>query len=327
MRLSNGTITIRKIATVATISALFTGMCPPSVAMGQTVSELNEAIGKIEGTIQAREAVVSEAQENLSNTIRDAYKNGDLDPNSELDILMSSDDLSEMIASSQYLESINNKYVASIESAKDALDELSDARDTMKELKKIREAQIKSRERADSMHFRQWGTYYSDIRYYCGTIGTAGCGLCAYTVAINILKGTDYTPETMLPVCGDWQGLVHCPDMTVGTPDGSTHAEWTKSYFDVDMEVIDGSVSSLRKALSDDESVIIALARGYAFKYKSGQWRYTGGHYVCIYRCDEGGFYVQDSSGSTDEDGTAVYYTDSEMSNMISSGTFIKLSN
>ena len=327
MLTGKGTNIIRHITTAATLSAVLAGAFPPAIAMGQTISELTEAIETVEGTIQTREDAVAEAQEGLSDTIREAYKNGDLDPNSELAVILSSDSLSDIITSSQYLESISNKYVSSIESAKGALDELTAAKDTLTELKEMRQAQIKSREGADNMHFRQWGKDYSDIRYYCGTIGNAGCGLCAYTVAINILKGTDYTPETMLPVCGDWQGLVHYPNSTAGTPDGTTHAEWTKNYFDVTMETIEGSVKSLREALTDGESVVIALARGYSFKNKSGSWRYTNGHYVCIYRCDDEGFYVQDSSGSTDEDGRAVYYTDAEMKTMISTGTFIKLSN
>ena len=65
-------------------------------------------------------------------------------------------------------------------------------------------------------------------------------------------------------------------------------------------------------------------AEGQAFKDKNSGWRYTNGHYVCIYRCDDGGFYVQDSAGTTKEDGVAVYYTDDEMGTMLATGTFIK---
>lgn len=308
------------------LSVAMSGILAPSTAFGQTIGELNDAIKTVEVTIRDREAVVTAAQDSLSSTIRDAYKNGDLEPNSEIEIVMNSDDLADIIAGAQYLESINNKYIDSINSAQTALDSLTEAKETLVELKEMKQQQQKARENADSIHFRQWGEYYSDIRYYAGTIGTAGCGLCAYTVAINILKGTDYTPDTMLPVCGDWQGLIHYPDDTTGTPDGTTHAEWTKSYFDVDMRTIDNSISALRSSLSDNESVIIALARGYSFKNKSGDWRYTGGHYVCIYRCDDKGFYVQDSALQGDE-GIAVYYTDAEMATMLNTGTFVELSN
>lgn len=315
-----------KVFAVALAISMATAGFAPNTAHGQTIKELDDAIATVEESIKGKEDTVSQAQERLTATIRDAYKNGDLDPNSEIELVMSADNLSELITNAEYLESISDKYVASISSAQEALNSLTDAKDTLVELRELREAQIKARENADTMHFCQWGESWSDVRYYCGTIGNAGCGLCSYTVAINILKGTDYTPDTMLPVCGDWQGLIHYPKDTTGTPDGTSHAEWTKSYFDVDMESIGNSVSEIRDALSDGESVVIALARGYSFKSKSGAWRYTGGHYVCIYRCDDKGFYVQDSALKGD-DGTAVYYTDADMKTMLDTGTFVKLSN
>lgn len=298
----------------------------PRTAMGQTIGDLTSSIESLEETIHEKEQAVADAQESLSGIVRDAYKSEGLTPNSEMEVFLQSDSLDELIAGTQYVESMNDKYIAIIDSANNALAELSDAKGALEELKEMKQAQIKAREQADSIHFCQWGEYYSDIQYYAGTIGSAGCGLCAYTVAIDILTGADYTPDTMLPVCGDWQGLVHYPDVTTGTPDGTTHAEWTKSYFDVDMTPLDSSISALRTALSDNESVVIALARGNSFKNKKGEWRYTAGHYVCIYRCDDKGFYVQDSACKGD-DGTAVYYTDSEMSTMLSTGVFVELSN
>ena len=298
----------------------------PKVAMGQTISDLTASIEKLEGTMQEKEQAVADAQASLAEVVRDAYKNEGITPNSEVEVFLQSESLDELIAGTQYVSSMNSKYINIIDSARKALTELEDARESLVELKEMRQAQMKSRERADSIHFCQWGEYYSDIQYYCATIGIAGCGLCAYTMAIDILTGSDYTPDTMLPVCGDWEGLVHYPDMTDGTPDGSTHAEWTKNYFDVDMAEIDNTIPSLRGALSDNESVIIALARGNSFKDKKGEWRYTNGHYVCIYRCDENGFYVHDSA-CTREEGAAVYYTDDEMGTMLATGTFIELSN
>lgn len=298
----------------------------PTAAHAQTIAEIDESISRIEQTIGEKEQAVSDAQGSLSDVIRDAYKSGELGASPEVALLIQSDTLDDLIEGAQYATTISDRYVAMIDAAKATLDELEEARDSLTELRAVREAQIRARERADSMHFCQWGESYSDIRYYCGTIGSAGCGLCAYTVAINILKGTDYTPETMLATCGDWAGLVHNLESRKGTPDGSTHAEWTKSYFDVDMTRIGNSVSELRDALSDGESVVIALARGASYKNKSGSWRYTRGHYVCIYRCDDEGFYVQDSAQKANE-GAAVYYRDSEMGTMLRTGTFTRLSN
>lgn len=313
----------RAVATVA----LAAGMAlAPVAAHAQTIGELDESIKELEGTISEREDAVREAQDNLAAILRDAYKNGDLGDNPELLMILEADSLDEIIAGNQYLESLNERYVSMIASAKETLDGLSDAREALEDLRAVKAARIKSREEADSIHFRQAGESYSSLRYYCGSIGSAGCGLCAYTVAIDILQGADYTPETMLPVCGDWAGLIHYTDSTVGTPDGTTHAQWTKNNFDVEMKRMESSVPALRKTLSDGESVVIALSRGHVFKTKRGVWRTSGGHYVCIYRCDDKGFYVQDSAYPGD-DGRAVYYTDAEIAPMLSAGVLLSLSN
>lgn len=307
---------------VAMVASPLAIAASPTPAAAQTIKEIDASIAEVEATIREQEEVVSGAQAILSEAVKEAYKSGDLASGSEMELILNADTLDDLISNSQYVEAMNGKYASTIDSAREALAELAEARDALVELRAEKEAQIKSRERADSMHFCQWGEDYSDIRYYAGTIGSAGCGLCAYTVAMNILKGTDYTPETILPERGDWQGMDHYPDDCTGTPDGSTHAQWTKTAFDVEMEALDNSVSALREALSDNESVVTVMARGQVFKNKQGTWRYTGGHYVCIYRCDDKGFYVQDSSYKGDE-GTAVYYTDDEITGMLNSGTLV----
>ena len=299
----------------------------PSVASAQvtpSLKDLNASIAEVEATIEEQEKIVAKSQVVLSGAVRDAYKSGDLASGSEMELILNADTLDDLISNSQYVEAMNGKYASAIGEARDALAELEEAKASLVDLRAEKEAAIKSIERADAMNFQQWGQYYSDIRYYASTIGSAGCGLCAFTVAMNILLGTDYTPETILPERGDWQGMDHYPDDRTGTPDGSTHAEWAKTAFGVDMERIDNSLPAIRKALVDEGGVVVVLARGQSFKDKNSGWRYTNGHYVCIYRCDDGGFYVQDSAGTTPEDGRAVYYADDEMGTMLSTGTFIK---
>ena len=293
------------------IASPLTLAAAPVPARAQTLKEIDASIAELEKTIREHEGVVSGAQEILAEAVRDAYKSGNLASGSEMELILNADTLDDLISNSQYVEAMNGKYAAAIGEARDALVELRDAKDALVALRAEKEAQVKSIERADSMHFCQWGEGYSDIR------------LCAFTVAMNILLGTDYTPETILPERGDWQGMDHYPDDRTGTPDGSTHAEWVKAQFGVDMESVDNSIPALREALSDGKSVLTVMARGQSFKNKQGDWRYTGGHYVCIYRCDETGFFVQDSSYKG-ADGTAVHYTDSEMSGMLNSGTFVR---
>lgn len=286
----------------------------PSVAQAQTIGELDEQIASIEATLGARERAVEEAQRALSENIRASYKS-----NSDgglLSILFDSDGLEAMMSNEQYASSINRKHMRAIAAARHAVDELNGAKETLRRLRDERADREEARRKADTYHYCQWGQYYSDLRYYCGTIGSAGCGLCSYTSAINILKGTDYWPDTMLAERGDWAGTEQSVNAYVGSPNGMTHAEWTKDRFDVEMETVASGTGVARELLGDGESVLIVCSHGTVFHDKAGVWRWSSGHYVIIYRCDDGGFYVHDSSYQGDN-GTAVYYTDAEMANMM----------
>lgn len=298
----------------------------PTVSYAKTVSELDEAIASIEANLVAKEQAVTETQAELSNTIKATYKSNQ-GGNPTLTALIDANGLESMVSNEQYARSINKKYVNAINSATAARDELSEAKATLEALRAEKIAQQEARKHADSMHFCQWGEYYSDIRYFCGTIGSAGCGLCAYTSAVNILKGTNYTPDTMLSLRGDWAGTEEYIDSKVGSPNGQNHADWTESTFDIHMETLNANTTLARQVLEDNEATIIICSGHTVFHDKAGVWRWSGGHYVLAYRCDEGGFYVHDSSYKGDN-GSGVYYTDAEMQNMLDvAGQMIMLHN
>lgn len=305
------------LAARATLTvAVATGcvLASPVAAHAKTISELDDAIAGIESSIGTKEQAVSDAQAALSETIKSNYKGNS--NRAMLYVLMDSNGLEAMVANEQYAKSVNRKYLRTIENANTAMSELRDAKATLEVLRAEKVAQQEARKNADVYHYCQWGEPYSDIRYFCGTIGSAGCGLCAYTSAINILKGTDYSPDTMLAIRGDWVGTEEYVDSTVGSPNGLNHADWTKDRFDVTMESLPAQVGTARDVLSDNEAVIIICSGGTVFHDKAGSWRWSGGHYVIAYRCDGNGFYVHDSSYQGDN-GTAVYYTDGEMQGML----------
>lgn len=287
----------------------------PTISYAKTIAELDESIASIEASLATKEQLVNSTQAELSDNIKTAYKTNNMG-SSTLVALMDSNGIEQMLSNEQYARSINRKYIESINNATTAVAELADAKETLEGLRAEKVAQQEARKNADTMHFCQWGQYYSDIRYFCGTIGSAGCGLCAYTSAVNILKGTDYTPDSMLSLRGDWAGTEEYITSTVGSPDGKNHADWTYDTFGIHMEQLDANTAVARQVLEDNECALIICSGGTVFHDKAGVWRWSGGHYVLAYRCDDNGFYVHDSSYQGDN-GTAVYYTDAEIAPML----------
>lgn len=314
------------LATVIAFATTVGGLVgSPTVSYAKTIAELDDSIAGIESTIHEKERAVADAQGTLSETIKTAYKSNNDD--TFLTVIMDSDGLETMVSNEQYAKSINRKYIKSIETAHNAVQELNDAKASLEALRAEKVAQQEARKNADVYHYCQWGEPYSNIRYFCGTVGSAGCGLCAYTSAINILKGTDYRPDTMLSVRGDWAGTEEYVDSRVGSPNGLNHADWTKEQFDVTMESRDANTATARETLMENEAVIIICAGGTVFHDKAGVWRWSGGHYVLAYRCDDNGFYVHDSSYQGDN-GSAVFYSDAEMQNMLNvAGQMVVLHN
>ena len=320
--------TFKRGSLAATITTTMVGSLLgfPAISYAKTISELDESIANIEASLATKEQAVADTQAELSDTIKTNYKSSQVG-NPTLNALLDADGVESMVSNEQYARSINRKYVTAINNATIALDELANAKATLEGLRAEKVAQQDARKHADSMHFCQWGEAYSNIRYFCGTIGNAGCGLCAYTSAVNILKGTNYTPDTMLALRGDWAGTEEYIDSRVGSVDGQNHADWTESTFDIHMETLDATTSAARQALEDGESAILICSAQKVFHDKAGIWRWSGGHYILTYRCDDHGFYVHDSSYK-DDNGSAVYYTDAEMQQMMNvAGQMVLLHN
>lgn len=310
---------VRPMPVVAAVAAalLISVLVAPRTAHAETIAELSARIEEIEGQMREREEVVDATKASLVETVREAYKTGDRSPQSALSFILASGDMDALLSKTQYADAMSRKYIHEIDAAREARAELEGMRDELESMRKELEARRDSMANADDgrYHYCQWGESYSDIRYYCGTIGSAGCGLCCYTSVVNILNGTSYDIPTMLSTRGDWRGEEGLLDSYAGTHGGMTHHDWTLDHFGIESEPIPATVGAARAALEGGESCLILCTKGKVFHDKAGAWRWSNGHFVCLYRCDDNGFYVHDPSYQGDN-GTAVFYSDAEASAM-----------
>ena len=172
---------------------------------------------------------------------------------------------------------------------------------------------------APLLQFAQSGEPWSDLPYWGGTISMNGCGLCAYTTMVDILVGTDYTPEDMLYIRGDWEGMDGWVDDNTGSGE-LTHHDWTLETFGIDSWRIDVNSESLKEAVSRGDSVAMLCAgnpEDYIFLGTAGDEHQYDGHFILVWDYDENGnFHVHDSAVSHGY-GCDVIYTPEEMSELI----------
>ena len=103
-------------------------------------------------------------------------------------------------------------------------------------------------------------------------------------------------------------GMESWPDDRTGT-DGRTHAEFTSDEFNIDYFLIDCSVERLYESL-DGRSVAIVLSSGPFLP----QWWYCNGHFVVVYKQQDGLFFVQDPASDTPN----TIYNEDEMRQLLS---------
>lgn len=322
----------RRIGTAAVGIALIAGTALasfPATASAATVKELNAKYDEMVALSNEKKAEYEKEADELEALMASSYKEGG-DP-SILEILTQSESLNDFISRSTYSNSIQEKKAKQVESVKKAKDEADKAAADAKAVLEQKKAQRLSLENADKIHFAQWtGGDWAKRSYWGGTVSTHGCGLCAYTVAIDILTGAGLTPSEMLDKRGDWAGCEYYVDGTAaaytGSKDGSSHGEWTKKTFDVTMIDISGSTldekfANIDEALKKDEACVIVCSAGnYVFKSNDGSRRSSDGHYICVYRADDNGYYVQDSTYEGDK-GTKVCYSRDDMALVLQNST------
>lgn len=287
----------------------------PSPAQAKTLSEFDAEIAAQEQVLAEKQAASDEAQKILADATAWYYKN--IASGSITDMIFEGAGVADAIDRISYMDKIYATYTEKRNAAEAAKNEAIGAKEALETLRQEKMDRARSLENAKNVQFPQGsGQAWSGIPYWNGTIASSGCGVCAYTVVIDVLTGADYTPTEMMSLRGDWRGMDGYPDDGTGVKGGGSHHDYTLDTFDVTTWNIGNSVEELKEALSEKETAAIVCSRGNAFKNNSGVWRYSSGHFVAVLGYDEAGFHVSDSAYSHEE-GADVVYSDAEMAKML----------
>lgn len=313
----------------------FVFVCNGQLVFAKTVKELetemldaNREVASIESELETVENDCDALEKEASKIVREQYLASSSDTNNVCVAILNGDfqQLGSLFVYNQKvcdevktkldtLEKMKNDINEKIKVAKD---KKVKAEKAFEEKKKQEEAKAKW----DEIHFAQASNPWGTLPYWGGTVGNSGCGLCAYTVMVDMLKGQKYTPSDMLSMRGDWRGEEEFPESRTGTLDNTTHAEWTKQKFDIVVrDDNDKSINHMKEYLSDGEGVLMLCSNGSnIFKNNQGATRSSDGHYIIVYKYDENTkqFYVQDSSWGDNTLGKKVSYSESEMEFLLS---------
>lgn len=286
----------------------------PTGADAKMLADFDEEIAAQQAIVDEKTEASAQAQKVLADTASWYYKN--ISTESITDMLLGNADIAETIDKLSYMSKIYDTYSQKVKDAEKAKAEAIGAKEALEALKEEKASRARSLEDAYSVQFSQGGdNTWSSLGYWSGTVASAGCGLCSYTVIVNVLTGADYTPTEMLEIRGDWRGMDGYPDDKTGSGK-KTHHDYTLDKFDIETWNIDTTVEDLKNALKEKETAAMVCSRGNAFKNKSGTWRWSSGHFVAVLGYDEEGFHVADSAYGYDE-GANVVYTDEEMARML----------
>lgn len=301
-------------AALSVTSILMFSSIPLSSAEAKTLQEYDDEIAAAQQNVTNKETELSVVRSSLDDTATWMYKNGTGD--SLVKLFTGCDNVSSTISNIEYMTHVYEQYKQKTIDADNARKDAENAVESLKTLRADKEKRIRNLARANDIQFQQGASPWNTLPYWGSTIGWAGCGLCAYTVIIDVLTGADYTPSDMLDIRGDWRGMDGFVDDATGTP-GSTHHDYTKSTFDIETYSIPKTVEAMRNEVSSDEKCAMICAAGNVFKDGSGAWRWSSGHFIAVYAYDEQGFHISDSSYNHDL-GANVIYSDSDMARLLS---------
>lgn len=309
------TNTKKPLIAIASVAMLAGGLIAGAEnAEAKTLREYDAEISQQQKVVTEKQSALEEANKRLDEATQWYYKNGNA--GSLVDLVLTSNGVTEAISRSEYADRVCTQYREQVAATTAARDEAQSAVDELQKLRGEAAARAKSLENASEIHFQQGGGQpWSSLPYWTGTIASSGCGLCSYTVMVDVLTGNDYTPTDMLRMRGDWKGMDGYPDDKTGSG-RMTHAEWTKNKFDISSHRIDVSLDAMKSEMNGTEKVAIVCAAGSSFKNNDGSWRWSSGHFIAVFAHDEHGFHVTDSAVNTSQ-GKNVIYSDSDMQRLL----------
>ncbi|MDO4502358.1 MAG: hypothetical protein Q4D06_04165 [Coriobacteriia bacterium] len=162
-----------------------------------------------------------------------------------------------------------------------------------------------------------------DLPYWRKGVSGSGCGLVCYTMAVNMLAGTDHTPRTMYDLRGGAEGCWLGSDLTASSTLGQledpplTHREFSQKHFGLTMgtmrnldfgqseaekaAAVEECLGKLRRGLGKGRVYFVTRGGGDCFKNARDEWEYHERHYVLLYRYDARTrtFFIHDPSGDT----------------------------
>lgn len=165
---------------------------------------------------------------------------------------------------------------------------------------------------AHGVFFDQHDERWADLPYGGATMADRGCGLCAYTMAVDILREENLTPRDVYE-----QRLAVAPDDVAflgtwyhhGPFDGNPALNhWNRQLFGVESRLVAHTVEGVLEALRDGRSVVLAVSNaepgGWRAEGARGAWRTNDGslkawqhndHTACIWLFDGTHFHMKDS--------------------------------
>lgn len=177
------------------------------------------------------------------------------------------------------------------------------------------ERPFKPFERAEDVFYSQKDPLWREHPYWESNIGEMGCGLCSFTMAIDILTGARLNPVEVYDIRESW-GL---PQKVEGQGDicaCDAHEEFNPFFrdsFGVQTEFMeDKSLENFVKVLEGGDAVIWFSSRnwGEPWIWADGskcEDQYTEGHLICAWKHEDGLFYIKDPNGSRELGNNVTY--------------------
>ena len=168
---------------------------------------------------------------------------------------------------------------------------------------------------ADELWFSQLaGSEWAGVEYVPGvTLGGGGCGIFSITHAIWLLGHQEVTPKSIIDDIKRHGMIGSMYVYRAGTAWGKL--EVVAGWYGLDASSSNHFTADSLKDLLQSGGVAVVSSRGPVFKRMDGTFRNSGGHYICIYKYQNGNYCVKDSVV-----GPCVPYTKSEISNLLSAG-------
>lgn len=172
-------------------------------------------------------------------------------------------------------------------------------------------------EQAQDVFFDQADERWAYLPYAGSNVLWTGCGLVAYTMCVDVVTGARFTP-------GDVYRLRKARGICQETQDGifarDAHTDYAlmhREVFGVETEFLaDKSVEGIARVL-DSGAVVWASSREIGSPWLNADGtaqscQFEGGHFGCIWKHENGLFYMKDSYGSA-RDHNDVPYTKQQL--------------